>query len=374
MFALKRTLALPNAMVLLAILCLSGLVTQAQEQATVVARNGEELRKNVKLWQEPEFPPIARMAHAGGPLEVELTIDEQGNVTSARIVYGHPLLQAALLKAARSWKFNPVTVNGHAVKVSGRMIYNFREPEPSPKEKTIGELQREVRKNPKSAKAHYALGEAYSESQRYPEAITEFLAVIRLDPKSAHARLQLGHAYAHNNSLDEAIVALKQASDLDPNLSEPLHALGLIYTKQEKFEEAITAFKKSLSREDPITSSYFMIGKCYFMLGRSQEAVAFYKQGLAKYSDSDYGHYGLGEVYLDLEQYSLAIIEFKEALRLSEGPGVTNTHYQLGLAYLRSGDRESAMREYETLRIRNIELAERLLQEIKLVKPREVGD
>ena len=238
-------------MVLLAILCLSGLLTQAQEQATVIARNGEELRKNVKLWQEPEFPPIARMAHAGGPLEVELMIDELGNVTSARIVYGHPLLQAALLKAARSWKFNPVTVNGHAVEVSGRMIYTFREPEPSPKEKTIGELQREVRKNPKSAKAHYALGSAYSETLRYPEAITEFLAATRLDPKSAGAHLQLGHAYAHNNSLAEAIIALSQASALDPNLSEPFHALGLIYIKQEKFEEAITALRNRSPR-DPL--------------------------------------------------------------------------------------------------------------------------
>jgi protein TonB len=65
---------------------------------------------DMKNWHEPVFPPIARQANVGGPVVVELVIDEQGNVTSARIVSGHPLLQAPLLQAARTWKFNPVLI------------------------------------------------------------------------------------------------------------------------------------------------------------------------------------------------------------------------------------------------------------------------
>ncbi|MFZ0061009.1 MAG: hypothetical protein WAL47_03155, partial [Pyrinomonadaceae bacterium] len=74
------------------------------------------------------------------------------------------------------------------------------------------------------------------------------------------------------------------------------------------------------------------------------------------------------------EQYSAAITEFKEVLRLSNGQGVSLTRYHLGLAYLRSGDREAASREYEILKTRDAELAERLLQEIRMQKPREIGD
>ena len=143
---------------------------------------------------------------------------------------------------------------------------------------------------------------------------------------------------------------------------------------QRKYHEAIVAFDKSLKVEDPITSTYFLLGKCYFLLHRSREAVEFYKQGLAKHPESDSGHYGLGEVYLDLEQYSAAITEFKEVLRLSNGQGVSLTRYHLGLAYLRSGDRDAASREYEILKTRDAELAERLLQEIRMQKPREIGD
>src|SRR6266498_1535094 len=42
----------------------------------------------------PPYPPIARAAHASGSVTVEVTIDEEGNVVSARAVSGHPLLQA----------------------------------------------------------------------------------------------------------------------------------------------------------------------------------------------------------------------------------------------------------------------------------------
>ncbi len=76
-------------------------------------------------------------------------------------------------------------------------------------------------------------------------------------------------------------------------------------------------------------------------------------------------HYGLVEAYLTLEQYADAINEFKEAIKLSDGPGKAESHYHLGLAHLRAGDIASALKEYEILKPRRADLAERLLEEIK---------
>jgi len=77
------------------------------------------------------------------------------------------------------------------------------------------------------------------------------------------------------------------------------------------------------------------------------------------------GHFGLGEVYLSQEKFQEAISEFERAIKLSEGPGISNTHYYLGVAFLGSGDRQSARKEYEILKKRNPELAERLGGEMK---------
>ena len=53
----------------------------------------------------PEYPAVARAAKASGNVTVEITIDEEGNVISARSVSGHPLLQSAAVTAARQARF-----------------------------------------------------------------------------------------------------------------------------------------------------------------------------------------------------------------------------------------------------------------------------
>lgn len=74
---------------------------------------------------KPPYPAIARSAHAGGTVVVQVTIDENGNVISARAVSGHPLLQAVSVAAARGAKFSPTKLSGVPVKVTGVITYNF---------------------------------------------------------------------------------------------------------------------------------------------------------------------------------------------------------------------------------------------------------
>jgi TonB family protein len=349
----------------LLILSLAPLFQVVGQSPTVLRKTGDELMKEIVKWQEPEFPPIARQTRAGGPVLVEIEIDEQGDVVSARVVSGHPLLQAAMLKAARAWKFRPAKVNNVFVRLAGRIAYNFPTTEPLIKEKTISELEKQAREKPASAEARYELAEAYFKALKYGEAVLQLSAAIRLKPGYADAYLKLGHAYTRLHSHEKALEAFAEAARHAPNSSEAFHALGLANIALGKYEEAIKALKRSLEVEGPITTSYFLLGKCYVMLDRPGDAIAPYKEGLAKYPESDMGHYGLGEAYLALEQYTDAINEFKQALKLSDGPGKAATHYHLGLAYLRAGDKQSALEEYRILKPVRADLAKRLLEEIK---------
>jgi protein TonB len=74
---------------------------------------------------KPQYPPIARAAHASGTVVVQVLIDENGNVVSAHAVSGHPLLQAVAVGAARQAKFSPTKLSGQPVKVTGVIQYNF---------------------------------------------------------------------------------------------------------------------------------------------------------------------------------------------------------------------------------------------------------
>lgn len=82
--------------------------------------NGKAVRKPA-----PEYPAIAKGARASGTVVVQIVVDEKGNVESATAVSGHTLLQAPSVEAARRAKFEPTTLCGRPVKVSGVVTYNF---------------------------------------------------------------------------------------------------------------------------------------------------------------------------------------------------------------------------------------------------------
>lgn len=73
----------------------------------------------------PPYPPAARAVRASGAVNMQVTIDESGNVISAKAVSGHPLLRAAAEQAARNAKFAPTMLSGQAVKTMGVIVYNF---------------------------------------------------------------------------------------------------------------------------------------------------------------------------------------------------------------------------------------------------------
>jgi TonB family protein len=87
--------------------------------------SGGILNSKATSLPQPTYPPIAKQAHASGTVEVQVVVDEQGNVVSTHAVSGHPLLRAVSEAAAREAKFPPTKLSGKPVKVSGVITYNF---------------------------------------------------------------------------------------------------------------------------------------------------------------------------------------------------------------------------------------------------------
>lgn len=73
----------------------------------------------------PEYPPGARNMHAEGVVNVEVLLDEQGKVISAKALDGNTLLRSAAVEAARLARFSPTVLSGKAVKVTGVITYKF---------------------------------------------------------------------------------------------------------------------------------------------------------------------------------------------------------------------------------------------------------
>jgi TonB family protein len=76
----------------------------------------------------PTYPEIARRMRTGGIVQVEVIVDENGKVISARAVSGPSGLRDVAAEAALRARFTPTKLSGQPVKISGRIDYNFTLP------------------------------------------------------------------------------------------------------------------------------------------------------------------------------------------------------------------------------------------------------
>lgn len=80
-------------------------------------------RKTVDV--PPEYPALARNAHAQGVVILEAVIDAQGVVTSVRVLRSIPLLDKAAVEAVQQWRFTPARLNNEPVPVVMTVTVNF---------------------------------------------------------------------------------------------------------------------------------------------------------------------------------------------------------------------------------------------------------
>jgi protein TonB len=74
---------------------------------------------------KPPYPAAAKQLRVEGAVNVQVLIDEKGNVVSASAVSGHPLLRTVAENAARQSKFSPTLLSNQPVKVTGLIVYKF---------------------------------------------------------------------------------------------------------------------------------------------------------------------------------------------------------------------------------------------------------
>jgi protein TonB len=82
--------------------------------------NGKAISK-----PQPAYPAIARTAKPSGTVTVQVLINEDGRVVSAKAASGHRLLRKAAVDAAYKAKFSPTVISGELVKVAGMLTYDF---------------------------------------------------------------------------------------------------------------------------------------------------------------------------------------------------------------------------------------------------------
>ncbi len=340
--------------------------TQASTNTTK-PKNGLESTAIRKV--EPEYPPIAKAARASGNVEVEVQIDENGNVVSAKPISGHPLLRAAAEAAAQQWKFKPAKLGETRVKVEGVLTFNFALDKTDPKTKRAA----------KADPAEELCDQAYKLSQegRYEEAIVKFQASLRRKPDYAWALYNLGMAYVKveryadaesscANALKIRTAELKLEGDGEQDMiyEDSMICLGIVESLTGRYDEAIGHFRKVSELEKKMFDVRVYLGMTLNAKGDNEAAILALKESIA-IKPSDTALYLLGDSYQKLGQFKEAVDVYQQCLKLTSGPLQVMSLHGLGIASLRLGDRQAAMNAYQSLKkLNSNRLAEELMTEI----------
>lgn len=334
----------------------------AQTGKTNSKKTEVDLEREAIKKVEPVFPPIAKAIRASGEVKVEVTIDGAGNVVSALVVSGHPLLRDSALVAARQWKFKSATVSGKPARVSGILTFNFV---------LDGDKKSEAeeRENPDPSQARLDRGAALIKSYRYDEAIAEFREAARLKPDDPFIRYKLGLAYIETGRFSEAedtceqaltIPREKQRDDFDSSnlltcLGEAKHRLG-------KYDEAVKAFRQVAEMNPEAFDIHIRLAHSLISKGSNEEAIPILKKCLTLEPKNAYVPYILAGVYLIIGRLDEVIANLKSAIKLN--PDFAEAHFALGMAYNAMGDKQTALKEYRTLQKLDSQLAQQLLSNI----------
>lgn len=188
-------------------------------------------------------------------------------------------------------------------------------------------LQSKLPQFPQSLALHFELGNAYSESRQFQEAIREYESVLHAHPEFTEAELNIAYAYCNMNQNSDAVFwferylrenphspkfsqvqgqmlvagaseslahnraydarkLLERAIQIDPQDVHAHFKLARAFDDLGDTQDAIKEYETVLTLQPSHSASVFNIAGCYQTLGKPQESIMWFKRYLKNNPDA----------------------------------------------------------------------------------------
>lgn len=216
-------------------------------------------------------------------------------------------LKVHLLSGALPTHAAPKTNDAYNLFLQGRFFADIHTKESI--DKAIGFFHQAIALDPGYEPSWSALSFAYSDASArgilsgdevIEKARTAAAEAIRLDPKSARAHVALGMIHM-NYDWDWAATDrdFKQALALDAGNATVLAAVGALDLSLGRTAHAITVFQQAVARDPLHAAAFSDLGATYFADGKLADAEAAFRKSLELKPNASYTHNGLGLVLLE---------------------------------------------------------------------------
>ncbi|HTS70257.1 MAG TPA: tetratricopeptide repeat protein, partial [Terriglobia bacterium] len=163
--------------------------------------------------------------------------------------------------------------------------------------------------------------------QDYDAAIQNLQQAAQIAPARPDIHKQLGYAYIRTGQTGLAIGEFERVRQLDPKDQATLLQLGYLYQGAKRDKEAAEVFQRAAQGPDAQTA-------------KTARAALNFLGNRSLYEPMDKAYKALA-----VKDYDAAITDLQEAARIA--PARTDIHKQLAYAYIRTGQTEPAIREFE---------------------------
>ena len=156
-------------------------------------------------------------------------------------------------------------------------------------DQAISDLSHVIRLSPNNMVARLNLAGCYHHLQRYGEAIKEYTRVTKLVPSSADAAKayrKVGDIYSITDEFEEAVNNYTKALKLDPDNPTIYVNRGNKMLLLGRFRHAASDFAQAISLDPDLPEPYAGLGTAQIYLGELEEGVANLSKALAL--DPDY--------------------------------------------------------------------------------------
>ena len=173
---------------------------------------------------------------------------------------------------------------------------------------------------------------------------------------NSHERINLlnilGSIYALQNKFDKAKERFQIILDIDDTNIDAYYNLAKVLTSMDNNDLALEYYKKILKLKNNHAPSYNNMGDIYQSLNNYEKAIEYFSKAIKLKPDYTVAIHNLAQAYTNLgfsyqkvDDYTPAIQHYMKALDIS--PTHANTHNNLSLSLLKTGDIKNGWEHYE---------------------------
>jgi len=197
---------------------------------------------------------------------------------------------------------------------------------------------------PSNERAHLALGRAWADANRLPEAVSEYEAAFKMRPDYV-AHIDMGYILSKAGRPEEAIQHLTTALRIKPDSAEAHLNLGTALDRIGRTAEAISHYEQALRLKPRLADAHNNLGNALLRSGRTAEAIQQIEAALSLKLEFADAHYNLANALAQAGRLPEAMAEFETGRRLK--PGDVDARHSWANTLAGAGHLPEALAQYE---------------------------